>query len=531
MFVKKFAVLTLFLVLALTLPDHVMLSLAGSGEEIVTTAISIPLDFVPRRVIVGCNSGCIAIVYGVDRFEGFDLFVLNGSGYPKWVGGVRLKLPWHRVFVGSDGIYVLRDWVYDYNASRKIGFLTLYIDYADLRRGHTSMQVYTIVVKGLQHVEYVGIAYAINGNIYIYVGSRVRGSKLYMLAKEHVYSIDLPAWRVSLEYVSGWDKVLLVGNYYVVFGESTSVYSLPKIGGRRVSCGVGQGGLLVCYTTPTIVAKHYSVNVYAIDPVNQVVLDSEILVFKVKPSCSWHDDGKFLVCIGDNVYLVSSSEDGLRTVRYKFDFKMLKSVLLAANLLESRKLYLVFAGNKTVIHPRLVGVQGLVLVVASEKECWTTMLWPNSRILADSVHIDGNVIGVAMLDSGEWKIVVKKLPSSPPKKLIGTPKTVTLYITVTETFVKASIVTVTETKTKTMLTTTTLYNTVTYTKMVTKTITSWKTLTTTKTFTQTITTTVSKVKLLTTTKVVVPLDVWKAGIGALVAGLLAGYIVARRSTI
>lgn len=536
MFVERFAIPTLFFILMLVLSSCISSALASPTEGCnsigdTVTVISLSLDFIPRRVIVGCNGGCVAVVYGVDSFEGFDLFVFNGSGCPRWVGGVRLELPWHRVFVGSDGIYVLKDWVYEYNVSRGVGFLTLYIAYADLHRGRTSMQVYTIAVKGVRHVKQVGIAYAINGDIYVYVSSRARGTKLYMLTRGHVYSVDIPSWQASLEHVSGWGRVLLVGNYYVLFGESTSVYSLPKIGGRHVSCGVGRGGLLICYTKPTTITGYYSVNVYAIDPVNQVVLDSEILMFRVKPLCNWHDDAKFLVCIGDSIYVVSGSRDGLQTTKYKFDFKMLKGAPLAANLLGSKRLYLVFAGNRTVIHPKLTGTQGLVLAVASERECWSTMLWPNSRIIADSVHVAGNVVGVAMLDSRGWKIVVEKLPSSPPKKLVGMPKTATLYVTVTKTLVKASIVTITETTTKIMLTTTTLYHTVTQTETITKTVTSWKTLTTTKTFTQTITKTTTEVKLLTTTRVVVPLGVWETGIGALVAGLLAGYIVARRSTV
>lgn len=534
--VKRSTALVLLVILALALPNLILPSLAkeDNRDENIVTVISVPLDLVPKRVIVGCNGTCIAIVYGVEGFEGFDLYVFNSSGSPRWVGGIRARLPWYRVFVGSSGIYILRHWVYNYNASERIGLLTLYLVYTDLHYGRIGMQVYTIVVRDAQHVKQVGIVYAVGENIYIYVDLGIRGVKLYMLGKEHVYSVSVPTWKTSWEHVSGWNRVLLLGNHYVVFGNSNSLYSLPKVGGRHISCGVGQGGLLICYTTPTIAGNNYSVNVYAIDPISQVIVDSEILTFKVRPSCHWREDGKFLVCIGDSIYLISNSKDGLQVTKYKFDNKIYGGNLLAVNLLPFKRLYLVFAGNKSIIHPKLAGTQGLVLVVADEKECWVTTLWPNSRILADSVYMADDAIGVAILGSGRWEVVVKKLPSSPPKRLVrGNPETVTLYITVTETLVKASVVTVTETETKTMFTTTTLYHTITRSKTVTRTVTSWKTLTATKTVTQPVTTTITKVKLLTTTetKIVVPLDAWKAGIGALIAGLLAGYIVARRSAV
>ena len=536
MFVGGSTVLALVVVLVLALQGLVLSSLArgGDGDGGVVAVVSVPLDLVPKRVVVGCNGTCVAVVYGVDCFEGFDLYVFNGSGSPRWVGGVRAKLPWYRVFVGSSGIYVLKCWDYNYNVSKRVGLLTLYIVYADLRVGRVGVEVYTIAVRGARYVKQVGVVYALGENIYAYVDFGVKGVKLYMLGKEHMYSVNVPAWRASWGHVSGWDKVLLFGNYYVVFGGSNSLYSLPRVGGRHLSCGVSGKGLFICYTAPATVGNGYTVNVYAIDPVSQVIVDSEILTFKVKPSCYWCEDVKLLVCIGDSVHLVSSSENGLREAKYELDGRVYGSDLLAVNLPSFGRLYLVFAGNRSIVHPKLAGTQGLVLVVAGERGCWTTVLWPSSRILADSVYVGDNTIGVAMLGSNGWEIVVKRLPSSPPKRLAkGNPETVTLYVTVTETLVRASVVTITETKTETVLTTTTLYHTITHSKTVVETVTSWKTWTATETVTLPVTTTTTKVELSTTTetKVVVPVDAWKTGVGALFAGLLTGYIVARRTTI
>lgn len=534
---KRYTILAWLLVLALALSSHMLFALAslaeGGGEsERIVAVISLPLDYVPKHVIVGCNGSCVAVVYGVDCFEGFDLYSLNNNNNSiEWVGGIRAKLPWHRVFVGSNDIYVLRYWVYNYSTFEGIGFLTLYFIHSDLRCGCTSMKVYTIAIRDVERVKRVGIVYAVEENIYVYADLGARGVKLYMLGREHVYSANIVAWKASWEHVSGWGRVLLLGNYYVVFGEATS-YSLPRIGGRPISCGVGREGLLICYAAPATVGGNYSVNVYALDPINQIILDSEILVFKIKPSCYWHDGGKFLVCIGDSIYLISNTRDGLQTTRYRFDNGVRSGNLLAAYLSPSRKLYLAFMGNKSIVHPKLASTQGLVLAVADERECWITVLWPNSRILVDSVYMGDNTIGVAVLDAGKWEIVVKKLPSSPPRKLVERSlETATLYITVTETVVKASIITVTETRTKTVFTTTTLYHAITRSKTITKTVTLPKTFTTTKTVTWPVTITAVKTRLLTVTETIVPLDAWKTGVGALVAGLLAGYVVARRSCV